>query len=383
MTILLSVGFFGVGRLPAKADTASSIRDDIAKYNKKLQDAQQELAAEQSQLYKNQTKISGTKKIITQLTSDISKKEGELNDLNDQAEANKKMLSEYIRQIYYLDQEDLLVSLPVSGESLGDLSSGFDGMIGVKAKIIASLETINDTKDQVEQAKSGLADLQKSNAQALAVQQAQQAAIASDVQDTQATVAELQAKLAKLQSTLSSFLGKSFDMSDVIDAVKYAQDKTGVRKEFLFAILDKETDLGRFTGGCSYKNSKMGSTNAEIFKNICDGLGYNYNKMKVSCPLSYGIGGAMGVAQFMPTTWNGYASKIASLTGNSPADPWSLDDGIMGMALYLKNKGAGSKSGEKTAAAAYYCGSNLSRAVCQNYANTVVSWAKGYGDYFK
>ena len=104
--------------------------------------------------------------------------------------------------------------------------------------------------------------------------------------------------------------------------------------------------------------------------------------MKVSCPLSYGIGGAMGVAQFMPTTWVGYKSKISSITGNSPADPWDLEDGIIGMALKLKAAGAGSKSGEYKAAAIYYCGSRLERAVCKNYANSVVSWAKGYDDYF-
>jgi membrane-bound lytic murein transglycosylase B len=128
----------------------------------------------------------------------------------------------------------------------------------------------------------------------------------------------------------------------------------------------------------------MGDTNLKYFKEICDDLGYNYKKMKVSCALSYGIGGAMGVAQFMPSTWVNYkyAPVIAKITGNSPADPWNLKDGIIGMALYLKDKGGDKKSGEHTAAAAYYCGSNLSRTVCQNYANSVISWSKGYDDYF-
>ncbi|MFA7319611.1 MAG: lytic murein transglycosylase [Parcubacteria group bacterium] len=382
LMLFATVGVFGFSRHSAAADTASSIRDDIEKYNKKLEVAQQELATQQSQLYKNQSKIAATKKLIASLTADISKKEAELKELNSQADANKNMLSEYIRQIYYIDQEDILAELPVTDGNLSDLSSNFDGMLGVKAKIIASLETINNTKDQVEQVKLGLADLQKNNAQALAVQQAQQAAIASDVQETQATVAELQAKLNKLRSTLSNFLGESFTMDDVIEAVKYAEKKTGVRKEFLFAVLDKETDLGRFTGGCTYDKSKMGSTNLAYFKEICDDLGYNYKKMKVSCALSYGIGGAMGVAQFMPSTWMGYKDGIASRTGNDPADPWSLKDGIMGMALYLKNKGGDSKGGEYQAAAMYYCGGNWKRTVCKNYANTVISWSKGYDSYF-
>jgi membrane-bound lytic murein transglycosylase B len=189
--------------------------------------------------------------------------------------------------------------------------------------------------------------------------------------------------MSKIRSTLSKFLGESFDMDDVVDAVTLAEKKTNVRKEFLFAVLDKETDLGRFTGGCTYEKSKMGSTNLNYFKEICDDLGYNYKKMKVSCALSYGIGGAMGVAQFMPSTWMGYKDSIASKTGNDPADPWKLEDGIMGMALYLKNKGGDKKSGEYQAAAMYYCGGNWKRTVCKNYANTVISWSKGYDEYFK
>ncbi len=382
MMAILTVGFFGIPTRVATATSENSIRDDIAKYNKKLQAAQQELAMQQSQLYKNQSKITATKNLIASLTADIAQKENELQDLTNQAEANKKMLSEYLRQIYYLDQEDMLVALPVSSANLSDLSENFDGMIGVKAKIIASLETIYSTKEQVEQVKANLADLQESNAETLAVQKAQQAAIASNVQETQVTVAQLQAKMNKLRSMLSSFLGESFTMDDVVAAVKYADKKTGVRKEFLFAVLDKETDLGRFTGGCTYDKSKMGSTNLKYFKKICDDLGYNYKKMKVSCALSYGIGGAMGVAQFMPSTWMGYKDSIASKTGNDPADPWSLKDGIMGMALYLKNKGGDKKSGEYQAAAMYYCGANWKRTVCKNYANTVISWSKGYDSYF-
>ena len=375
-------GTCGFSRYSSASDTASSIRDDIDKYNKKLEAAQQELATQQSQLYKNQSKITATKTLITGLIADISKKETELNELTNQATANKKMLSEYIRQIYYADQDESVVSLAISDSDLNDFSSNFDGIIGVKAKIIASLETIYNAKDQVEKVKADLADLQKSNAAALAVQQSQQVAIASDVQETQVTIAQLQAKINKLRSMLSSFLGESFTMDDVVAAVKYADSKTGVRKEFLFAVLDKETDLGRFTGGCTYDKSKMGSTNLTYFKGICDDLGYDYKKMKVSCALSYGIGGAMGVAQFMPSTWMGYADSIASKTGNDPADPWSLKDGIMGMALYLKNKGGDSKSGEYQAAAMYYCGSNWKRTVCKNYADTVISWSKGYDSYF-
>ena len=282
----------------------------------------------------------------------------------------------------YFNDQDLGGVLALSEESFARYFQNFDQALNAKEKVLSIMGEIKEDKKKIEEVKEELAEKKEEHEKLLAQKQAEKNVIVSDINESQLTIAQLQAKLNKLRSRLSSFLGKSFSMDDVINAVKFAEKKTGVRKEFLFAILDKESDLGRFTGGCTYKESKMGETNLNYFKDICDSLGYNYKKMKVSCPLSYGIGGAMGVAQFMPSTWIGYKDNIASKTGNKPADPWSLKDGIMGMALYLKNKGGDSKSGEYQAAAMYYCGGNWKRTVCYNYANSVIAWSKGYDDYF-
>jgi len=121
----------------------------------------------------------------------------------------------------------------------------------------------------------------------------------------------------------------------------------------------------------------MNDHRKDLFKKIAKELGYNYKKLKVSCPpKNYkGTGGAMGVAQFMSDTWMGYKSKIASKTGNNPPDPWSLTDGVMAMALKLKNDGGASKSGEWNAAARYLgsC-SGSTRFYCEN----VLYWADNY-----
>lgn len=370
--------------LPANADTeAEKTQDEINDLEKDLKKEEAALAAEESKLYKNQAQISTTNSRINKIKADIARKEAELANLNARAELNKKLLAEYIRQIYYANQDsNLLIELAMYKGNLSDMVANPDSMINIKAKIADALQIINDAKIETMQTKDELADQKQENQKILQSQQVLQNQIAGEVQERQATVAEIQKKISKLRSTLSSFLGKSFSMDDVINAVKYAEKKTGVRKEFLFAVLDKETDLGRFTGGCTYKKSKMGDTNLKYFKEICSDLGYDYSKMKVSCALSYGIGGAMGVAQFMPSTWMGYKDAISQKTGNNPADPWSLKDGIMGMALYLKNKGGDKKSGEYQAAAMYYCGGNWKRTVCRNYANTVISWSKGYDEYF-
>ena len=334
--------FFGFSVYPAHADTASDIKDKIEKLNKKLKEAQQELATEQSQLYKNKAQISITQTLLKEIQADIARSEEELNNLNNRAELNKKILSEYIRQMYYANQDNPVISLAVFDGNMSDLTWGFDSMAGIKTKISDVLQEINDAKGETEEAKALLASQKQKNQKALESQQVQQAAIVDDIEETQSTLAEIQKKMSELQSDLNKLLGGSYDAKDVKDAIKFASKKTGVRAGFLFGMLSVESRLGASVGGCDYKGSKMSSARLTIFKNIAEELDLDYKKLKVSCaPKSYkGTGGAMGAAQFMSDTWWGYKSKIASATGHNPPNPWNLTDGVMAMALKLKNDGA-------------------------------------------
>ncbi len=337
--------FFGFSVYPAHADTASDIKDKkdkIEKLNKKLKEAQQELATEQSQLYKNKAQISITQTLLKEIQADIARSEEELNNLNNRAELNKKILSEYIRQMYYANQDNPVISLAVFDGNMSDLTWGFDSMTGIKTKISDVLQEINDAKGETEEAKALLASQKQKNQKALESQQVQQAAIVDDIEETQSTLAEIQKKMSELQSDLNKLLGGSYNAKDVKDAIKFASKKTGVRAGFLFGMLSVESRLGASVGGCDYKGSKMSSARLTIFKNIAEELDLDYKKLKVSCaPKSYkGTGGAMGAAQFMSDTWWGYKSKIASATGHNPPNPWNLTDGVMAMALKLKNDGA-------------------------------------------
>ena len=124
---------------------------------------------------------------------------------------------------------------------------------------------------------------------------------------------------------------------------------------FLLGVLIQESNKGQSVGGCNYKSSKMTSTQLTAFKAICKELKYDYKDRPVSCPpKSYkGTGGAMGVPQFMPTTWLGYKDTIASYSGNDPPDPWNLFDGVVAMAAKLSKDGASKKT--RFAEAKSYC----------------------------
>jgi len=395
---LVFAGAFPFSNHVAKADTsAEKIQDKLDDLLKKQKEAQAELAAEQSKLYKNKTQIGATQTLLKQLADGIARQEAELTSLNDKAEDNKTMLAEYMRQIYYTDDNDPVVNLTLSDGNLSDLSASYDKMLDIKNKIVDALDAINDAKTEKEQAKAQLADKKDDNQDLLHVQQAQQADIVDDIQDTQSDIADLQKKFAELQSDLNKLLGSNYDAKDIKDAVKYASDKTDVPVGFLVGVLKMETNLGANVGGCTYaqvedgaqanyKKGKLGKkawatfqARRETFKDICDELDIDYRKQKVSCnPSGYaGTGGAMGVAQFMPDTWNAYKSQVSSVTGHDNPSPWNLTDGVVAMALKL-SRTPGVTAGKESAfrlAAKYYLGTSY-----KPYIDGIIYWSKHYKD---
>ena len=373
------------------ADDAGEIQDKLENLQKKQEKTEAELNTAQTLLNQNQYKMNVTQNIIETTEETISRKEKELDNLEKRSKLQKMFLEEYIRDLYYNDQEDPLVVLTVQKTNLNNIVGAYDSVLTIKENLLETLSEIKQLSDETEKVRAELEGKKQDHEKLLVTQQVQANVLSSDVKEAKMTLAEINAKISKLRSALSAFLGKSFTIDDVVREVKYASGKTGVRKEFLFAMLDKETDLGRFTGGCYYDKGSnpvkkhMKSADQSAFLDLMDELGYGKNDQKLSCWPGYGYGGAMGIAQFMPTTWLGYKDAIKKYTGHNPPNPWNITDGIIGMAEKLKRAGASSKSKEHYAAKVYYCGGPSSpywNTRCEAYADTVISWSKGYDEYF-
>ena len=107
------------------------------------------------------------------------------------------------------------------------------------------------------------------------------------------------------------------------------------------------------------------------FLNLTEKLGRDPYTTPVSCPQQAGYGGAMGPAQFIPSTWVLYENLITRALGISVADPWRARDAFMAAGFLLKDNGAkaGSYSAERDAACKYFSGSKCSKS----------SWAATYG----
>jgi len=180
---------------------------------------------------------------------------------------------------------------------------------------------------------------------------------------------------------------------------KEAEKQTGVRAAVTLGVLRQETNLGENVGQCLLTNSPdkgdgkgkntgrafnqvmKGSRDVDPFMAITAELGLDPFSQVVSCPQSSGYGGAMGPAQFIPSTWMLYKDRLASITGQSPPDPWSARTAIFATALLMADNGAdaGTRASERLAALRYFAGwANASKSAYAFYGNGVMSYADEY-----
>lgn len=379
------------------ADSISDLEEEKDKIENKLEKKQQELLQIQGAVYSTQSTINKTQSAIEEVRATISRKEIEVMNLEDRIKLNEEMLKSFLQEIYYIKNQPIL-ELILEEKSLSDIFSNADHLMTLEDKVVEISRKISETKKQVEQEKIELADIKEQHEEVLERKIDEKQDLLIDKAEKEATIAELQQKLAELQSDLNVLTGKSFNAADIREAVEYASDKTGVPKGVLYGFLKMETNLGANTGQCTYEQvekvavaryKKYGSKykksiallykRRDLFYALVKKLGYSKNK-KVSCsPSGYiGQGGAMGVPQFMSDTWEGYKSRISAKTGHSTPDPWDLTDGVMAMAIKLREAGATSDS----KAAIRKASINYLGTFYANYYNGIVYWSKNYKRLF-
>ena len=213
---------------------------------------------------------------------------------------------------------------------------------------------------------------------------------------------EVEKIAAEIRARIFELIGvpKAPTFGEAYEIAKYVERVTGVRPAFLLAVLTQESNIGKNVGQCYLKNPSTGEGvvissgkkvsrvmkpmglpgrkgDVEDFLKITKELGRDPYNTPVSCPMSFGWGGAMGPAQFIPSTWMIYRDKLKEITGR-PADPWNIKDAFLAAALYLADYGAAKKTynAEWRAAMIYFSGSTNPRY--SFYGNSVMKIAAGY-----
>lgn len=336
------------------------------------------------------TKIKARALVIAQLKVSINEKTATIGTLSDKIDREHESLAQLLRNTNEFDNENL-THLILSDDTISNFYSDLESYASIKQAVKASVEEITGVKVQTETEKK---DLQiKKNAETdakveLEIAQKQVAkseadkkqllAISKDKEVAyQKLAAEKKAKADAIRSALFSLAGISQKIEFGM-ALKYANEvqiKTGIDPAFLLAILTQESNLGANVGQCyltspdtgagvgksngrSYPNVMKPSRDVVPFLEITSALGFNAFKTAVSCPIAgvAGYGGAMGPAQFIPSTWKLFVPRLKNILGYF-ASPWSPRDAFMASGMYLTDLGGiGSSSSAQTKAACKYYG---------------------------
>lgn len=186
-------------------------------------------------------------------------------------------------------------------------------------------------------------------------------------------------------------VSQSITFEEALEVANWASSQTGVRPAFLLSILTQESNLGRNVGTCNrigdppekgWRTIMKPTRDQEPFLVITGALGLDPDTTPVSCPWikngkQIGWGGAMGPAQFIPSTWIGYQDRLRDILGKPP-NPWDIRDAFLASALLLRDNGAarGGENEEWKAALRYFSGSV--NTAYSFYGDQVLKRARGY-----
>ena len=345
---------------------------------------------------------------MQQLNGGISQKEDAITGLNQQLTNELESLGAILREKDQLDTTSLVV-VALSSMSLSDFFVDLDSFDQVDARLQHSFTTITNTKSITQQQRddlqaqfdqeAALRQAQQLQQQQIAAQQSQKQKVLADTKGQekayQTLISTNQKSAAQIRATLFQLTGTSaIPFGKALDYANEAEQKTGIRPAFLLGIITEESNLGQNVGKGTWQVDMSPTRDVPIYKAITASLGLDPNSMPVSKKQSYGWGGAMGPAQFIPSTWAMYAGyvkpdyhyeqskdRIGKLTGNTPPNPWNPEDAFMASAMLLTDDGADAqtKTAEFRAAMCYLTGcGNVNDPNLQFYGNQVAGYAADY-----
>ena len=341
--------------------------------------------------------------LVARLGEGIAEKTRTIKSLESRIEREKQSLAQLIRKTNEIDQASLAEML-LSDEDLSDFFLDLDSFDAIRAGLKNSAEALKSAKIENESAQEELEKKQQQEMDAKATLERNKRVVQANEAEKnrllgitknkekeyskvltarQKRATEVRNALFALRDTGAIPFGKAYDYAVAVSA------QTGIRPAFLLAVFQQESSFGKNQGSCYVKNRdtgagvgvKSGSTIARVmnptrdvppFIKITGALGRDPWSTLVSCPQEVGWGGAMGAAQFIPSTWILFEKRITKALGTDAADPWSARDAFMAAGLYLTDLGAkpGSYSAERDAACRYFSGSKCSKS----------SWAATYGN---
>jgi membrane-bound lytic murein transglycosylase B len=428
LVILLILLLGGAGRAWAQSDQTQSLEAQRTQLEQQLQAVEAQIAQNQKSLVTLQSQKNtlanklkqlaiaraGIQLKIKQISLKLDESVVQLTQTQQQIDQNQQQvaslqnhLSAVITQLWQARQSSLF-NLLLTVNNFSDFYNALHNLATLVDDLGHLQQSLQLAQTKLVANQQVLADQQEQQKNFFTIVNLQNSQVTQNIQDQNTLLTQTKGKEANYQKLLkqnqaqaAAIRNRIYSLVDVAanqqitfgQAVTIAQAtslQTGVRPALLLAILTQESNLGRNVGTCNRKgdpSSKswkviMKPTRDQVpFAQITKALGLDTDITPVSCPMhdssgaQIGWGGAMGPAQFIPSTWLGYQSQIAAITGRG-ANPWNIKDAFLAAALKLKADGATAAGGEWAAAMRYFSGST--NPAYSFYGDNVIATATKY-----
>ena len=429
----LSILFIPFFRIFSQEEPPCQTREEcealLKKYEEEIKKYEQSIQKTEKEKKTLQNQISLLKKKIEKLTLEIEQSNIMIRDVSLQIkdteksiektyqkiEAQKRKLVEILRTIYEMDKKSL-VEILLSEKSLSGIFDNLMYLEVLNAKTQDLLLVVKDLKASLEDQKMVL-EREKENLERILKMQTLQNQESERLKKEKEHLSklteaqyqklisekkEIEKEAAKIRTRIFELIGipQAPTFGEAYELAKWIEKITGVRPAFLLAVLTQESNIGKNVGQCFLKDPKTGQgiransgekidrvmnpiRDVPHFLNITKELGRDPFNTLVSCPIPWvgGWGGAMGPAQFIPSTWIKYKDRVKQITGS--ADPWNIKDAFVAAALYLADYGATKRTyeAEWKAAMIYFSGTTNPRY--SFYGNSVMAIASRYEEDIK
>ena len=422
----LTAALLVLARGPLLALTSADIQAQQGALQQQLKELQAQITTYEKQLTTIKSQKNTLANKIAQLNAERAKLTLEIQESKVQLEATDARLAELqagiadhekrlaalkgemqaiIRQIAKQDRRSL-VDILLAEKDFSDFFAEVNGELQLNDSLAAAISQYHVETASLDDQQRHLADQKDQQQNLFAIMQLQDQGLTDSLGQQDALLKVTKGKEANYQSALADDkkqaaqiksriynlleLGKQVTFGEAVAVAQWASSQTGVRPAFLLAVLTQESNLGANVGTCnragdppskSWKVVMKPDRDQKPFLAITRSLGRPTDTTPVSCPMrdkqgnQVGWGGAMGPAQFIPSTWVGYQGRISAVTGKT-ADPWDMRDAFLAASLKLKADGAGSRSGEWAAAMRYFSGST--DATYRFYGDSVAATAARY-----
>ena len=376
------------------------------------QSLERDVAILNAEIKKSQLAIQARNLSINRLSSDIVGKQGTIESLGAELVREKSSLAQILRKRYQTDSLSL-VEMVLGNSNLSDFFEDYDSFSAIEKELQTSFGEIEvaknatqgqkvslEKKREEERELKSIQELEKRKIELKEAEKKELLRITKGVETAyQAVLRDKEKSAAQIRTELFTLRGSSaIPFEKALEYANFASKQTGVRPAFILGVIAEESNLGANVGTGTWTVDMHPTRDRPVFEVITRTLGLDPNQMPVSKKPWYGWGGAMGPAQFIPSTWvmyGGYvknssgeweysASKdvIRKLLGNDkPSNPWDPQTAFMASAYLLKDNGAakGTRSAEILAALRYFAGwANASKPAYAFYGDEVIGLADKY-----